>query len=70
MIDQPEEIMQSLTAEQIKEVAERAGVTESSIVDVINFMNKNDFIVLGLVDMTPDLVLGFCLCEQQYAGDI
>lgn len=65
-MDELPTIFQSLTVDQIREVAGKCGVTEGSVKDVIDFMNRNDHITLGLVEMTPDMVIGFILCEMQY----
>lgn len=60
-------VVQSLTDEQIEYVAKKAGITKQSVIDMIAEMNKNDFIALGIVDLTPDVAIGFSLCEQHYS---
>lgn len=59
-------VMQSLTSEQISDVARRAGCSESSVVDVIALMNTDDAITLGNLELTPDIVVGWILCEMHY----
>jgi hypothetical protein len=68
MSEQPEEVVQTLTVGQIEEVAHRIGVPIPSVIDVIAYINKNDFIALGIVSLTPDIVVGYLLKEEQDKG--
>lgn len=63
MDENEKDIIQSLTEEQIQKIHLKVGVTEDSVRDVISFMNTNGLIASGLIDMTPDVVIGFILCE-------